>query len=372
MNYTKKIRIAFVHDDFIQFGGAEKLFFDVIHDFKLDSQYEIKVFSSIVSPNWQKIFLENNISYYQSFLKYFPFSYKYSKFFFVTSLFYLAFADFDFSDYDFVISSSTRFGHFLITKPNTYHISYINSPSRALWDEKNYFYGKSFFYFLIKKLLPNKRVYDFYSHVFADLIITNSKNIQKKVKKIYSRNSIILFPFVNLKYIKESIEFSNSDYFILISRLVSWKRIDYVIDAFNKNLQKLIVVGDGPELARYQEMSKDNIIFKGYVSENEKNSLLQGSKALIFPQNEDFGITILEALNYNIPVIYLNRGGAKEILNSKVGLGFGNQTSGDLNLAISNLSNFEFCTDESKKILKNYSKDSFIYFIKKLTQSVKN
>lgn len=371
MNSTKKIKIAFVHDDFIQFGGAEKLFLEVIRDFQDDQNFEIVIFSSIISPEWKETFHNLSLKFVESFLGFLPYSYLYSRLFFVNSFFYYAFESFDFSEFDVVISSSTRFGHFVITKPSTIHISYVNSPSRALWDERKYFFNKRLFYFLIKSLLPKKRIYDFYSQFYADLVICNSLNIKRKVSKIYGRKSIVLFPFVSLKNIDDSNNKISDDYFLIISRLISWKRIDYVIDTFNNNNLKLVVVGEGEELVRYQKISNPNITFTGYISDEKKNNLLKNATALIFPQNEDFGITILEALNCSIPVVYLNKGGAKEILNNKVGISYESQSSSDLEKAIFKVRYFNFDKEESKYILERYSKDKFVRFLKKLVLNTK-
>ena len=180
-----------------------------------------------------------------------------------------------------------------------------------------------------------------------------------------------MFPFVSLKEFKDSNNIIKGEYFLIISRLISWKRIDYVINTFNKNNLKLIVSGDGEELERYKKISNPNINLKGYISDEEKNNLLKNATALIFPQNEDFGITILEALNCNIPVIYLNKGGAKEILNSQVGIGYDSQTSSDLERAISKLKTFKFNPKESRVILNRYSRENFIKFLKKLVLNTK-
>jgi glycosyltransferase involved in cell wall biosynthesis len=367
---TKKIKIALVHDDFIQFGGAEKLFYELVREFSNDDLFDVTVFSSLISPKWKEVFLKDKVTYCESFLKYLPFSYLYSRLIFLTNLFYLAFQDFNFDDYDFVFSSSTRFGHALVTKPNSFHISYINSPSRALWDERKYFFNKYIIHKIFKNLLPNKRVYDFFSQQNSDLIISNSKNIRSKVKKIYQRNSIILFPFVNLDS-NMLVSKNISDYFLIVSRLVSWKRIDFVIEAFNLNSRRLIVIGDGNELEYYKKVSKPNIEFKGYVTEEEKKELFLNSQALLFPQDEDFGITILEALNSRTPIIYLNKGGAKEILNNKVGISFEDQNAEAVDNALSRFSNFEFDSLEAEKILSKYSKNTFVSFVKKLVFIIK-
>lgn len=364
MKFTRKIKIAFVHDDFIQFGGAEKLILEIVREFQNDNEFEVTVFASIISKKWQSILNENKINFKESFLSSLPFVDKYSKFLFFTDLFYIAFSNFDFEEYDVVFSSSTRYAHFLITKPKTFHISYLNSPSRALWDEKKYFFGKKFFYFFIKNFLPEKRILDFYSQTYADLIISNSKNIAFKVKKYYLRNSIVLYPFLNYK--NNQIETKKDSYFLIISRLVSWKRLDYVIEAFNLSGHKLIIVGIGPELERYAQTSNKNIEFRGYISEAEKFKLIKHAQALIFPQDEDFGITLLEALKFNCPIIYLNKGGAKEILNSKLGISFENQNIKDLEEALVKFKSFKPEIEAYVKAGSFFNKDYFSNYLKRL------
>lgn len=366
MRSTKKIKIAFVHDDFIQFGGAEKFFLELILEFKLNPDFEIKVFSSLINKPWKQIFIQNKIIFEESFLNKLPFSYFFHKVFFIFDWFYLAFANFNFDDFDFVISSSTRFGHSILTKPHTYHISYINSPARALWDEKGYFFGKKFFYFLIKNFLPQKRIYDFYSQNYADLIISNSKNIQAKIKKYYNRKSLVLYPFVNLPTQRDEIK---EDYFVLVSRLVSWKRIDYVIQAFNQSGLNLKVIGTGSRIKYYKKISKANISFLGYLSEGDKNEILSKAKALIFPQIEDFGLTIIEAINFSCPIIYYNRGGAKEILNKNLGVPYSEQTKKSLLEALEEFNQFIFKKEYSKSHLIKFSKYPFLKTIQNLIYS---
>lgn len=368
MKSIKKVKIALVHDDFIQFGGAEKLFLEIIKEFLYDSRFEVKVFSSLISHEWKGIFAKNKIEYEESFLAKIPFCYKFHKLFFILDLFYYAFSSFDFSNFNVVISSSTRFGHFLITKPGVFHISYINSPARALWDEKRYFFKKGIIYNLIKKTLPLKRIYDFYSHTYADLLVSNSRNIKSKVKKIYHRNSLVLFPFHDLTLGNSSNV--SKEHFLVISRLVSWKRLDYVIKAFNQTGESLVIIGNGPEIKRYKKIAQENIKFLGYVNEKEKISLLSKSRALIFPQIEDFGITLLESLELECPIIYLNKGGAQEILNNNVGVSFENQDEKSLIEALDKFKYFNFNQNAKNKILKNYSKINFSNFLKRLALKV--
>lgn len=366
MNFTKKIKVAFVHDDFIQFGGAEKLFLDIIKEFSNDNKFEIFVYSSLISEKWKKIFENEGILFKESFLKNFPFCYYFSKIFFLFELYYLAFQSFDFDNFDVVFSSSTRYAHSIITKPSTFHISYINSLPKMFWEPEKYFAGKKFGFFL-SNFFPYFQKLDFYTQKHADLVITNSKNISKKYKNNVKRNSVVLYPFINSN---ESVYISQGDFYLLISRMVSWKRIDYVLDAFSEiNTEKIKIIGDGPELQNYKNKYKSsNIEFLGWVSEKDKYEYLKQSKGVIFPQDEDFGIVILEALISMTPVVYYNKGGAKEILNNSVGVSFEFQNKDSLLEAINQNSSKIYKKDNFSDLNKGFSKSRFYNFLTSLIQ----
>lgn len=360
----KRLKIAVVHDDFIQYGGAEFLVLDLLKELKKNPNLQITVFSSIISSNWKSKIEQLGISYVESFLSKVPFSSKISKIYFFSNLFYLAFESFDFSEFDIVFSSSTRFGHSVITNPNTLHISYINSPSKALWEVDKYFYGKKFLYNLIKNFLPQKRVYDYVTQQRSDLIISNSKNILKKISKIYQRNSLILHPFKDLNFNTNS---KKENYFVLVSRIIPWKRIDYVIEAFNSIKENLIIIGKGDSnyLDYLKSISKENITFLGFIANDEKYQLISKAKGLIVSQDEDFGLVIVEALSLGTPIIYYNKGGAKEILSDEFGQSFDFQNSGSLVEAINTFNHKTYSTEK----LKNYSlKFTSGHFIERLNE----
>lgn len=362
-----KIKIAFVHDDFIQYGGAEKFFLDLILSFKNDARYEIAVFSSLISPSWKQVFIDQEISYKESFLKNFPYCYKFSKLFVLFDLYYLAFQDFVFDEFDYVLSSSTRYSHSVLTKPNTFHISYINSLPKMFWEPSKYFVGKKFLKIYMKNFFPIFRQKDFYTQHFADLVITNSLNIKKKLTKNLQRKSITLYPF--LKKEEKFLPILNNvrDYHLLISRLVSWKRIDFVLTAFrNLPTQKLKVIGDGPLFEYYKSISSPNIEFLGYTSEELKLNMLNNAKSLIVPQDEDFGLVYFEALRYKVPVVYLNKGGAREILDSTVGVSFNTQDYKSLISSIETLNQKEFKKHDFIKVCSKLEKIDTSQFIKKL------
>jgi len=366
----KKLKLAIVHDDFIQNGGAEYLIFEFVKELLKKEMYEITIFSSIISKEWEKKFIEVGVVLKPSFLSSIPFSDKISKFYFLTNLFYLAFESFDFSDYRVVFSSSTRFGHSIITSPNTFHISYLNSPSKMLWEIQKYYIGKKMLYQLVKNFLPNKRILDYITQQRADTVISNSYNISRKVKKLYNRDSLVIYPFVKTEnYINN---FEKKDYYLLISRLIPWKRIDYVINVFNSLPdRKLIIVGKGDSkyINKLKSLSKSNIEFIGYISKEEKIKKIIEAKGLIVPQDEDFGLIIPEALSLGTPVIYFNKGGAKEILSSGYGQAFENQTADSLSRAILKFETNKFDSTKLIELGNQFSVSNFTNQITKLIET---
>lgn len=357
------LKIAIVHDDFIQKGGAEKLIYEITREFVCRGS-KVVVYSSLISPEWKKILNQEKILYEESFLKFFPGCYKFSKFFFFFDLFHLSFQNSNFDKFDLVFSSSTRYGHSVLTKPKTFHISYVNSPPRAVWFPRSYFLNNPLFLYIIKNLLQGERLKDYRNHQYSDLVLTNSENIYKKYFKIYKRQSLILNPFVDKPSINEIKEQKN--YYVLISRLVSWKKIDYVIEAFNQLGFDLYIIGEGPNLNFLKSKSQKNINFLGYISNDLRDEYLSQSKALIFPQEEDFGLTIIESLSYGVPIIYFNKGGAKNILNSDFGTPYESQDALSLTKAVSINSTQFFDRNKLIEASKKYSKKAFFDFLERI------
>jgi glycosyltransferase involved in cell wall biosynthesis len=362
MNFSRKYRIAVVHDDFIQFGGAENLIFDIAKKLNSNLDFEVVIFSSLVSPKWKRNLSNASLKYHESFLRHVPFCYLISKLFFIPNLFYLAFQSFNFDGYDVVFSSSTRFGHSVITKPSTYHISYLNSPSKMLWSTWEYFKSKEKLYRLVFIFLNNKRVIDQVTQNYSDLVISNSKNIRRKVAKFYRRNSLVLYPFIDSGFMLKPKE----NYYVLVSRLVSWKRIDYAIKAFNELGERLVIIGSGPQLSYLKKIANPNIEFTGFISESAKRELISKSTALIFPQNEDFGLTVVESLCLGTPVIYFNKGGAREILNESTGVPFEEQRPESLVLAVNKHKIRSYSPEDLLIYGAKFNSDNFIKFITKL------
>jgi len=289
-----------------------------------------------------------------SFLQNLPFSKKHHRIF--PLLMPLAIEQFDFSDYDLVLSISASFAKGIITKPHTKHICYCLTPPRFLWDNSQKFVEEFGYPKLVKKFLPPfityLRIWDKEASLRVDDFWSISDFIQGRIKKYYSKDSKVIYPPVNVE--KFHVSDKISDYFFMAGRLVSYKRFDIAIKAFNQNGLPLKIVGTGPELNKLKKVANKNIEFLGLVSDEKLAELYSQSQACIFPQEEDFGIVPLESMASGRPVIAYRSGGALEtIVENKTGIFFNEQTPESLEAALEKFNNFEFkpedCREQAEK-----------------------
>lgn len=289
-----------------------------------------------------------------SFLQKFPFVKKYHRNF--PLLMPLAVEQFDFSDYDLVVSISASFAKGVITKPNTKHICICLTPPRFLWDDSQKFVEEFGYPFFIKAFLPPfityLRIWDKEASHRVDEFWGISKFIQGRIKKYYGRESDLIYPPVDVS--KFSIGARKGDYFLMAGRLVAYKRFDLGIKAFNALGLPLKIVGIGPEMKRLKKMAGDNIEFLGQVPDGQLAELYAGARAFIFPQEEDFGIVPLEAMASGCPVIAYGSGGALEtVVDGVTGVFFGEQTVGALKNAVMEFEKMKFnpaqCRTQAEK-----------------------
>lgn len=354
------MKIALVHDDLIQFGGAEKVFLGLVEIFKKE---DITVYTSIISEEWRKFFSQRGVNVKTSFMQRLPFAEKLNRVYSVFFLHVLAFESFDLSAFNLVISSSSRFAHAVITRPETPHICYMHTPARVWWGESLYFsHEKTRSIFpLVKPILTLFRIWDLVAVTRVDCFLCNSENIKNKISKYYKKEAEVVYPFFeepkNLNIQKPY----NFEYFLIVTRLLPWKRVDIAIQAV-KNLKfKLVVAGVGPAFSELKREASENVIFEGYVTEERKNQLINHSKALIVTQEEDFGIATIEALSLGKPVIAYSKGGSFEILNEGIsGNFFKDQNSESLCEAISNFRPEMYNSGTIRQEAKIYTKKEFI------------
>ena len=311
------MKITLVHDDFMQAGGAESLFATIALLWP-----DAPIYSSILS--WQK--LPPTISRDRiraSFMQKIPLARIFYKA--LLPLYPLAFESFNLQDYNIVISSTTRFAKSVITKPNTIHLCYINSTPRFLWDEEvKKEYLPKFLRLLLSPVLLWLRRWDRTAAQRVDFYIANSKNVAARVKKYYGRDSTVIYPFAHINFFKpakvHNWQLKSQNYYLVVSRLVKWKKIDISLDAAKSLGVNLKIVGTGPDegrlkrLAANGQQSMSNIEFIGKVTKEELRQLYQNCQALIVTQEEDFGIASVEAQACGVGVIAYDSGGQQEIV----------------------------------------------------------
>ncbi|KKS31659.1 MAG: Glycosyl transferase group 1 [candidate division WWE3 bacterium GW2011_GWF1_42_14] len=349
-------------DDLVQHGGAEKIIEAISDIFP-----EAPIYTTVASKKWLDYFREKDRRVITSFLNRFPFASKLNRYYSIFYYHVLAIESFDFSNYDLVFSISSRYAHFAITNPATKHICYLNTPGRMFWEPFDYFENESFGvpYFLkgtamffIRPFIFLMRLADVPAMKRVDLVISNSKITQERLKKYHGVESPITHPFCSPPLtVKTSAE---EGYYLILTRLVSWKRVDIAIRACEKIGKKLKIVGEGPDMKRLQSLAGENVEFLGRVPDETKWELLSGCRALINTQKEDFGIVPLEAMASGKPVIAYRAGGALEtVVEGKTGVFFEEQTAESLSNCIERFEKMTFDSDSCIKRAEQFSSENF-------------
>lgn len=218
------------------------------------------------------------------------------------------------SDFDVVVSSSSAFSKGVITHPGAKHICYCHTPTRYLWSDTHSYVAElrvpKFIKMMLPPVLSRLRLWDQTAAQRVDLFVANSKTVQARIKKYYGRDSVVIHPPVETE--KFSISYEPKNYFLVGGRLVPYKRYDLIIEAFNRTGLPLKIFGTGPIEADLRKQAKLNIEFLGRVSDEERIKLYTNCRAFLHPQEEDFGITAVEAMAAGRPVIAYRKGGATE------------------------------------------------------------
>lgn len=318
------MRVALVYDRVNKFGGAERVLLD-LHKIWPDAP----IFTAVYNPetaSWA-----NSFRIHPSFLQSIPFAKNHHEWFaFLTPL---AFESFDFSDYDLVVSVSSADAKGIITGPKTLHISYCLTPTRYLWSGFS-LYRDTFFNPLVRTgfsvLSPFLRMWDRVASTRPDTMVAISKTVARRIKKYYRIDAPIIYPPVDTDCFVLGKKPTGS-YFLVVSRLVPYKRVDLIIEACNTRRLPLIVVGTGSEKKRLQRLAKNTVSFAGNLTDAELVGYYQGCIALVHAGIEDFGITSLEAQACGRPVIAFGAGGFKEtIIAGKTGEFFMTQSVSSL------------------------------------------
>lgn len=316
------MKVALVHDFLIKLGGAERVL-KVFADLFPDAPIYTLVYDKKICG---EVFPEERIR--SSFLQSFP-GFVRKRHRLLTPLMPRAVEGFNLDEFDLVLSSSNAYAHGVITSIDTRHVCYCHSPMRYSWDWTNEYKKENNFSgfkaVLLSKLLKYLRIWDQVSADRPDLYIANSHTIKKRIQKYYRKESTVVFPPVDTKRFKPSEK--NEGYFLIVSTLTPYKKIDLAIQLFNKIGRKLVIIGEGPQRNYLERIAAENIDFLGFKDDEAVVEYMENCRALIFPGEEDFGITPVEAMAAGKPVLAYGKGGVTEtVVSGKTGEFFFEQT----------------------------------------------
>jgi len=331
------MKIAIIHDWLVAYAGAEKVLEQILLCYPNADIFTIVDFMS----ESDRDFLEGK-KITTSFIQRFPRAKtKYRTYF---PFMALAVEQFDLSKYQLIISSSHAVAKGVLTGPDQVHISYVHSPMRYAWDLQHEYLKSSgltsgFKGFMAKWVLHKMRVWDLRTANGVDHFIANSEFIARRIWKVYRRKSSVIYPPVNtvaFPFLEQK-----DDFYLTASRLVPYKRIDLIVEAFSMMPdKKLVVIGSGPELNKIKCKALGNIKIMGYQSFDVLKSHMQKAKAFVFAAEEDFGITPVEAQACGTPVIAYKKGGVCETViesngdNNATGVFFNEQSVSEICRAV--------------------------------------
>jgi len=362
------MKVAIVYDRVNKWGGAERVLL-ALHKLFPDAPLYTSVYDREKAP-WALRFNSGQAKIKTSFLQNFPLATRHELY---AVLMPIAFESFNFDGFDLVISVTSEAGKGIITKPNTMHICYCLTPTRYLWSGYGEYFKNPMLAFFSKPAISYLRAWDKIAAQRPDAYVAISKEVQRRIKKYYGRESTVIYPPVHpLPFplpSRERVRVRGDSYFLVVSRLVPYKRIDIAIRAFNKLKLPLKIVGTGSEEEKLRSIAKPNIEFLGYLTERELVRYYKGCRALVFPGIEDFGLTILEAQGFGKPVIAFRGGGALEtIVEGKTGEFFYPQTGDAL---VKKIKEFKSSKYDPLECIKNAERFSFDRFRKEFMRAVK-
>lgn len=323
---------ALIHDWFSTYAGAEKCiesFTDIWDDFEIYSLIDF-----LSGTDRDKILKGKRA--HTSFIQRLPFAKdKYRNY---LPLFPLAIEQFDLSDYDVVLSSSHAVAKGVLTHSNQLHIAYVHTPIRYAWDLYHQYLRESGLDrglkgMLAKYFLHKIRLWDASTANRVDHYVANSRYIARRIKKTYGKPSDVIYPPVDVD--KFTLREAKEEFYLTASRMVPYKKIDLIVEAFSQTDKKLLVIGDGPDMAKIKSKAGKNVELLGFADDETMADLMGRAKAFVFAAEEDFGITPVEAQACGTPVICFGRGGAREtVLDGESGLYFMEQNTKELLAAV--------------------------------------
>ena len=356
-NKLKDLKVAIVHDWLVSLGGAERVVESLL---KLFPQADL--YTSVYDPKKVKLFKNRQVR--TTFLQRWPLAKSKHQLF--ASIRPLAFESIDLKGYDLVISSSSAEAKGVITGTDTLHISNIYTPVRYYWSGYKEYYANPGFGFLnpivryfMPKMTKKLKIWDYAAAQRPDSLIAISKTVSERINKYYNRPSTVIYPPVDVLRFENSSP--KSDYYLVVSRLVPYKRVDLAVEACTSLNRKLVVAGRGPELKNLKKLAGSSVEFLENPTDEDITKLYSKARGFIFSAEEDFGITPVEAMASGTPVICYGKGGATEtVVDGKTGVFHDKQSVESLSQAINRFESIKFDKKKIKQRANDFSEDKFL------------
>jgi len=353
----KDLKVAIVHDWLVSLGGAERVVESLL---KLFPQADL--YTSVYDPKKVKLFKNRQVR--TTFLQHWPLAKSKHQLF--APIRPLAFESIDLKGYDLVISSSSAEAKGVITGTDTLHISNIYTPVRYYWSGYKEYYANPGFGFLnpivryfMPKMTKKLKIWDYAAAQRPDSLIAISKTVSERINKYYNRPSTVIYPPVDVQRFENSSP--KSDYYLVVSRLVPYKRVDLAVEACTSLNRKLVVAGRGPELKNLKKLAGSSVEFVENPTDEDITKLYSKARGFIFSAEEDFGITPVEAMAAGTPVICYGKGGATEtVVNGKTGVFHDKQSVESLSQAINKFESIKFDKEHIKQRASDFSEDKFL------------
>ncbi|PJW16164.1 glycosyltransferase family 4 protein [Geobacillus sp. WSUCF-018B] len=326
-------KVALIHDWLVTYAGAEKVLEQLL---KIYPDADLFSLVDFISKNQRDFILNKQVT--TSFIQKLPFARK--KYRSYLPFMPLAIEQLDVSKYDIVISSSHAVAKGVITGPDQLHISYVHSPIRYAWDLQHQYLkeaglDRGMKGWIAKTILHYIRNWDYRTSNGVDYFVANSKFIARRIWKVYRREADVIYPPVDVSAF--TFHDKKEDFYLTASRMVPYKKIDLIVEAFSQMPdKKLVVIGDGPDFHKIKAKAAPNVELLGYQPFEVLRDYMQRAKAFVFAAEEDFGITPVEAQACGTPVIAYGKGGALETIRgygqaeNPTGLFFKEQTVASL------------------------------------------
>lgn len=341
------MKIALVYDRVNKFGGAERLLL-ALHKVWPEAPLFTSIYDNKFAP-WADVF-----QIHTSFLQSWPIPK--TKHEWYPFLMPFAFEAFNFDDFDVVISVTSAEAKGIITKPQTLHISYQLTPTRYLWSGYKDYKMHNISVLPLQSIM---RLWDAMAACRVDKYLAISQNVARRIAKYYHQDSEVVYPPVGTSFFQPTAK-KNGDYFLTVGRLVSYKRFDLVVAAFNRIGLPLKIIGTGSSENHLRSMAADNIEFLPNLTDSELLRYYQGCRAFVYAGEEDFGLVSLEAQACGRPVIAYGYGGLSEtVLNEVTGILFHEQTVEALEKAVNSFQTRKFSSEACRKRALEFNESQF-------------